>query len=37
MAEYSIINGRLYRDDVCLTNFVPEVRGVYGNPSYPKS
>lgn len=37
MSEYSIANGRLYRNDVCLTNFVPEVLGVYGNPSEPKS
>lgn len=37
MADYSIINGRLYRDNVCLTNFVPEVLGVYGNPAAPKS
>ena len=37
MADYSIINGRLYRDNVCLTNFVPEVLGVYGNPADPKS
>lgn len=37
MSEYSIANGRLYRNDVCLTNFVPEVRVVYGNPAAPKS
>lgn len=37
MSEYSIANGRLYRNGVCLTNFVPEVYGVYGNPFDPKS
>lgn len=37
MSEYSVANGRLYRNGVCLTNFVPEVYGVYGNPSDPKS
>ena len=37
MSEYSVANGRLYRNGVCLTNFVPEVLGVYGNPADPKS
>lgn len=29
MPDYSTAGGKLYRDDVCLANFVPEVRGVY--------
>ena len=29
MSDYSTAGGKLYRDDVCLANFVPEVQGVY--------
>ena len=29
MSDYSTAGGKLYRDDVCLANFVPKVQGVY--------
>lgn len=29
MSDYSAAGGKLYRDDVCLANFVPKVQGVY--------
>lgn len=29
MSNYSTAGGKLYRDDVCLANFVPKVQGVY--------
>lgn len=29
MSDYSTAGGKLYRDDVCLANFLPKVQGVY--------
>ena len=37
MSNYSTAGGKLYRDDVCLANFVPEVRGVYCSSPDSKS
>ena len=37
MSNYSPAGGKLYRDDVCLANFVPEVRGVYCSSPDSKS
>lgn len=37
MPDYSTAGGKLYRDDVCLANFVPEVRGVYCSSPDSKS